>query len=42
MPLENHPWGDRGFGMLDPHGIILYFYKSIEPAEEFKKYHKNL
>ena len=40
MPLEDHPWGDRGFGMLDPHGIILYFYKSIEPAEEFKKYFK--
>ena len=40
MPLEDHPWGDRGFGMLDPHGIVLYFYKSTEPAEEFKKYHK--
>lgn len=42
MPLEDHPWGDRGFGMLDPHGIILYFYKPIEPAEEFKQYYKNL
>ncbi len=40
MPLEDHPWGDRGFGIVDPHGIILYFYKSIEPTEEFKKYYK--
>jgi len=38
MPLEDHPWGDRGFGIVDPNGIILYFYKKIEPAEEFKQY----
>ena len=41
MPLEDHPWGDRGFGILDPHGIVLYFYKPTEPAEEFKQYYKN-
>jgi uncharacterized glyoxalase superfamily protein PhnB len=41
MPLEDHPWGDRGFGILDPHGIVLYFYKSTKPAEEFKQYYKN-
>jgi uncharacterized glyoxalase superfamily protein PhnB len=42
MPLEDHPWGDRGFGILDPHGIVLYFYKSTEPTEEFKQYYKNI
>lgn len=41
MPLEDHPWGDRGFGMLDPNGIVLYFYKPTKPADEFKKYYKN-
>ena len=40
VPLEDHPWGDRGFGVVDPNGIILYFYKVIEPTEEFKKYYK--
>lgn len=41
MPLEDHPWGDRGFGILDPHGIILYFYKLTKPTKEFEKYFKN-
>ena len=41
MPLDNHPWGDRAFSMLDPHGIVLYFYKLIEPAAEYKNSHKN-
>jgi len=26
MPLEDHPWGDRGFAILDPNGITLYIY----------------
>lgn len=41
IPLEDHPWGDRGFGIVDSNGIILYFYKKIEPTEEFKHYFKN-
>lgn len=24
MPLEDHPWGDRGFAIQDPNGISLY------------------
>jgi len=40
MPLDDHPWGDRGFGTIDPNGIVLYFYKNIEPAENFKQYFK--
>ncbi len=42
MPLEDYPWGDRAFAVLDLHGITLYFYKLIKPAEEFKDAHKNL
>lgn len=38
MPLDNHPWGDRGFAILDPNGITLYIYSTREPAEEFKQY----
>ncbi|WP_316896980.1 VOC family protein [Pseudodesulfovibrio indicus] len=38
MPLEDHPWGDRGFCTLDPYGVALYVYVEIEPSEEFKQY----
>ncbi len=40
MPLEDHPWGDRGFAVLDPNGIVLYVYSEREPNEEFKPYYK--
>ncbi|WP_338667526.1 VOC family protein [Pseudodesulfovibrio methanolicus] len=39
MPLEDHPWGDRGFCTLDPYGVSLYVYVDIEPSEEFKQYY---
>lgn len=38
MPLEDHPWGDRGFAVVDPVGILLYCYEPIEPAPEFKAF----
>jgi catechol 2,3-dioxygenase-like lactoylglutathione lyase family enzyme len=38
MPLEDHPWGDRGFCTLDPYGVALYVYVEIEPSEEFRRY----
>ncbi len=41
MPLEDHPWGDRGFAILDPNGITLYIYSPREPAESFKQFIKN-
>ena len=40
MPLEDHPWGDRGFAIQDPNGISLYIYSDREPSEEFKQYFK--
>ena len=39
MPLEDHPWGDRGFGVRDPHGILLYIYSERTPSEEFRQYY---
>ncbi|MCJ2166228.1 MULTISPECIES: VOC family protein [unclassified Pseudodesulfovibrio] len=39
MPLEDHPWGDRGFCTLDPYGVSLYVYADIEPSEEFRQYY---
>ena len=36
IPLEDHPWGDRGFGVVDPSGVIVYCYHDIEPSAEFK------
>ena len=33
---EDHPWGDRGFTVLDPNGVSLYIYSDIEPAPEFR------
>lgn len=40
VPLENHPWGDRGFAVQDPNGITLYIYSEREPTEEFRQYYK--
>ena len=40
VPLEDHPWGDRGFGVQDPNGITLYIYSEREPSEEFRSYFK--
>jgi uncharacterized glyoxalase superfamily protein PhnB len=38
VPLEDHPWGDRGFAIQDPNGISLYLYSDREPDETFKQY----
>ena len=40
MPLEDHPWGDRGFSVIDPIGNSVYIYSDREPSDDFKKYHK--
>ena len=41
MPLEDHPWGDRGFAILDPNGISLYLYSEREPNEEFRQFYRD-
>jgi uncharacterized glyoxalase superfamily protein PhnB len=40
VPIEDHPWGDRGFAIQDPNGISLYIHSEREPSEEFKQYFK--
>ncbi|ASQ90684.1 glyoxalase [Prosthecochloris sp. GSB1] len=40
VPLEDHPWGDRGFAVLDPNGISLYLYSEREPDGEFRQYYR--
>ncbi len=40
MPLEDHPWGDRGFSVIDPLGNAVYVYADREPSEEFRRYYK--
>ena len=40
MPLEDHPWGDRGFSIIDPIGNSVYIYSDREPTDEFKQYYK--
>lgn len=40
LPIEDHPWGDRGFGVLDPIGLMLYVYSDREPSAEFKPFYK--
>ncbi|MCK7592900.1 VOC family protein [Pseudomarimonas salicorniae] len=35
MPLEDHPWGDRGFSCIDPAGLELYCYSPRPMAESF-------
>ena len=39
MPLEDHPWGDRGFSILDPIGNSIYIYSDRDPTDEYKKYY---
>ena len=41
MPLEDHPWGDRGFSISDPIGNSVYIYSDREPSNEFKQYYKS-
>ncbi len=41
VPLEDHPWGDRGFAVQDPNGVVLYIYSEREPAAEFKPYYRD-
>jgi len=41
MPLEDHPWGDRGFAVRDPNGVLLYVYSNREPNAEFKPFFKS-
>lgn len=36
MPLEDHPWGDRGFTVDDPNGLTLYLYSPREPSPRFQ------
>jgi len=40
MPLEDHPWGDRGFSVTDPIGNAVYLYSDREPSEEFQQFFK--
>lgn len=40
MPLEDHPWGDRGFSVVDPIGNSVYVYSDREPSEEFRQFYK--
>jgi predicted enzyme related to lactoylglutathione lyase len=39
-PLQDNPWGDRSFVVVDPAGVALYIYKEIQPAPEFVQYSK--
>jgi uncharacterized glyoxalase superfamily protein PhnB len=40
IPLEDHPWGDRGFGVADPSGVVVYCFKPIAPSAEFAPFFK--
>jgi predicted enzyme related to lactoylglutathione lyase len=37
-PLADHPWGDRGFGFLDPSGLAVYCYHDIPMTDEYKPF----
>ena len=41
MPLDDHPWGDRGFAVQDPNGLVVYIYSERQPTPEFKQYYKS-
>lgn len=39
MPLDDHPWGDRGFAAEGPLGLSLYVFSKREPSAEYKGYY---
>ncbi|BBO74209.1 hypothetical protein DSCW_16260 [Desulfosarcina widdelii] len=39
VPLEDHPWEDRRFGIKDPNGITVYLYEDRDLSFEFSQYH---
>ena len=39
IPLKDHPWGDRGFGFVDPAGQMVYCLTPIQPDESFRQYY---
>ena len=38
QPVQDNPWGDRSFILIDPVGIAIYIYQMIPVSEEFKQY----
>ena len=40
MPLEDHPWGDCGFSVIDTIGKAVYVYSERDLFDEFKQYFK--
>jgi predicted enzyme related to lactoylglutathione lyase len=38
IPLADNPWGDRGFGVVDPAGVVVYCHKAIPPSDEFRQF----
>ncbi len=38
IPLKDNPWGDRGFGVLDPSGLMVYCYHAIAPSPEYEPF----
>lgn len=41
-PLQDNPWGDRGFAVADPAGSLVYCYSEIPPAPDFEQFHRKL
>jgi len=41
MPIEDHPWGDRGFSVIDPIGNSVYIYSDREPSDDFRQSYKD-
>ena len=38
IPLTDNPWGDRGFGVADPAGVVVYCHEAIPPSGEFRQF----
>lgn len=40
-PLQDNPWGDRSFVVLDPAGVAVYVHTPIPLAPEYAEYAKS-
>lgn len=42
MPLEDQPWGDRGFAVVDLLGTLVYCLTPIDLTDEFNAFQIDL
>lgn len=40
MPLADHAWGDRGFAVAGPDGLVVYLFSPREPDAQYLEFYR--